>query len=169
MGVKDPALRRRLETAMPGADPALAGGVGGDRQAVSPVNAAAREASGRRGTAFEASAPVLLVCRDAGGGLGGLDALLAALDLPAYAVCLPEGDLAEAPADVAELASLAVKMVRAAVPAGARLLLAGEHGGHTTLRCRGCVLHIKSVTSRLHASLPPPPSVPSIVTSNRPS
>ena len=131
MGVKDPGLRRRLETQLPYSDPAAldAAGSQGQQQAVAPLNAAARgslpggSGGGRRAAA---GAPVLLLCCDSGGGLGGLEPLLPSMELPVFGVCLPEGEVADAPADVAELASLAIKAVRRAVPAGSRLLLGGR-------------------------------------------
>ena len=128
MGVKDARLRARLEQGLPFTDPAGLGSGGGTLQAVSPLNAAAREAAAGGGSASSSNPapPTLLVCCDAGGGLGGLEPLLLALELPAFAVRLPEGDdLDEAPADVAELAALALKAARGAVPAGSHLVVAG--------------------------------------------
>lgn len=124
MGVKDARLRRHLETQLPGADAAALGAASGGRprQAVEPLSAAARNGS----SAAPGGLPTLLVCCDAGGGLGGLEPMLAALDLPAFVVCLPEGDVEGAPADVADLAALAIKATRGVVPAGSRLVVAGE-------------------------------------------
>lgn len=125
MGVKDPALRRRLETSLPGTNPLAGSASGAARglQAVSPANAAAVAAAS---SGDARGMPVLLLCCDAGGSLGGLEPLLAAMELPAFAVCMPEGDVAEAPADVTELATLALKAARVVVPPGSRLLLGGE-------------------------------------------
>lgn len=127
MGVKDARLRARLETQLPYTDPSsIAGGGARALQAVSPLNAAAREGGSAAGSPHAAALPTLLVCCDAGGGLGGLEPVLAALDLPAFAVCLPEGSSMEAaPADVPELAALAIKAARGVVPAGSRLVVAG--------------------------------------------
>ncbi len=134
MGVKDPALRRRLEIALPGADPAAAAaGAARGLQAVSPANAAALAAAN---SGDARGAPVLLLCCDAGGSLGGLKPLLTALELPVFAVCMPEGDVAEAPPDVAELGSLALKAVRGMVPPGSRLLLGGERAIRNVGGCR---------------------------------
>lgn len=124
MGVKDPALRRRLEIALPGADPAAA--AGGAELGLHAVSAANAVAAAAASSGDARGAPVLLLCCDAGGSLGGLEPLVAALELPVYAVCMPEGDVAEAPADMAELASLAMKAARGVVPPGSRLLLGGE-------------------------------------------
>jgi hypothetical protein len=124
MGVKDPGLRRRLETSVPFADRSALGGAAGGaaRQPVEPLNAAAHDAASGRSVG---GAPVLLVCCDACGSLGGLEALLEALDMPAFAVFMPEGEVEEAPADVAEVAMLALKAARGLVPAGSPLMLAG--------------------------------------------
>lgn len=125
MGVKDPGLRRRVEAGVPYADAAaLGGGASGmAAQPVELVNAAAREASS---SGSGAGTPVLVLCCDADGGLGGLEPLLTALELPVFAVCLPEaGEMAGAPADVAELAILALKAARGVAPAGCPLLLGG--------------------------------------------
>ncbi len=130
MGVKDANLRRRLETALPYTDQAAlgAGGAGGAPAPVAPLNAAARQAAavaaGGSG-AWRADAPVLLVCCDAGGGMGGLEQLLAAVELPVFAVRLPEGEVEDAPAELAELAMLGTKAMRGVVPPGARLVVAG--------------------------------------------
>lgn len=127
MGVKDARLRARLETQLPYTDPSSIAGSGARAlQAVSPLNAAARDGGSASGSSSAAALPTLLVCCDAGGGLGGLEPLLAALDLPAFALCLPEGSsMEEAPADVPELAALAIKAARGVVPAGSRLVVAG--------------------------------------------
>lgn len=129
MGVKDANLRRRLETALPYTDQAALGAGGSSAPApVAPLNAAAREAAAAAAggsSAWSADTPVLLVCCDAGGGFGGLEQLLAALELPVFAVRLPEGEVEDAPAELAELAMLGTKAMRGVVPAGARLVLAG--------------------------------------------
>ena len=138
MGVKDASLRRRLENAVPYADQAALGapGDGSAPAPVAPLNAAAREAAAAAASGAAASgaggaagdAPVLLVCCDASGGLGGLEQLLAAMDLPVFAVRLPEGEVQDAPAELAELAMLGCKAMRGVVPPGARLVLAGAWG-----------------------------------------
>lgn len=128
MGVRDPALRRRLETAVPFADQAAlaGGGAGGPRKAVAPLNSAAHEAAAGRGVH---GAPVLLACCDAGGGLGGMEALLAGLELPVFAVRVPDEEAADDPADVAEAAMLALKAARGLVPAASPLLVGGVGHG----------------------------------------
>lgn len=129
MGVSDPRLRQRLEAQVPFADAGALGAGAADAAVppVAPLNAAARSAAGRAGgTGSADGSPTLLVCCDAGGGLGGLEPVLAALELPVFAVCLPEGGVEDAPADVAELALLGIKAARGVVPPGSRLLVAGE-------------------------------------------
>lgn len=130
MGVKDANLRRRLETALPYTDQAALGAAGtaGVPAPVAPLNAAAREegvAAASGNGAWSADTPVLLVCCDASGGMGGLEQMLAALELPVFAVRLPEGQVEDAPAELAELAMLGTKAMRGVVPPGARLIVAG--------------------------------------------
>lgn len=131
MGVKDPALRQRLEAALPGSGGATVGGAAGMQQEpVTPLNAAARRIKAQ-GTPLDATVPALIVCADTSGGLGGLEGVLAALTLPAFSLCLPTNAdvLSGSPeaSDVGELASLGAKALREAgvVAPAARLLLAG--------------------------------------------
>jgi thioesterase domain-containing protein len=139
MGVKDAAARRRLEAAMPYSSEAAAGGAAAAAGApVAALNARGRAllrpgaggGGGARGggaapPAAAADGPVLVVCADAGGSLGGLEAVFAALDIPALALRLPaDGQLWEA-ADLPELAAVASKALARAAPPGAGLVLAG--------------------------------------------
>lgn len=130
MGVKDANLRRRLETALPYTDQGALGAAGtaGVPAPVAPLNAAARQATVAAASGngnWSTDTPVLLVCCDASGGMGGLDQMLAALELPVFAVRLPEGQVEDAPAELAELAMLGTKAMRGVVPPGARLIVAG--------------------------------------------
>jgi thioesterase domain-containing protein len=132
MGVKDAAARRRLEAAMPYSSEAAAGGAAAAAGAPVALNARGRallRPGARGGSAGAAAAaadgPVLVICADAGGGLGGLEAVFAAVDLPALALRLPaDGRLWEA-ADLPELAAVAAKALARAAPPGAGLVLAG--------------------------------------------
>ena len=131
MGVRDARLRQRLEAQVPFADAGALGAGAADARVppVAPLSAAARGAATSGAASAAGGLPTLLVCCDAGGGLGGLEPVLSALGMPVYAVCLPEGDVEDAPADVAELATLALKAARGVVPPGGRLVVAGARRG----------------------------------------
>jgi len=123
MGVNDPNLRQRLEVAMPyssedGVGAALAASA--SRAPVAPLNAAAK------GGGLPQGNPAVIICCDANGSLGGLESVLSSIELPVYAVRLPMDDALWEAADLPELATIAVKCVQRAVPAGATpLVLAG--------------------------------------------
>lgn len=126
MGVKDPALRKRVEAQLPGLDEeavtAAMEAVAAEHE-VAPLNAGARALTLTDGA--WGAAPVLVVCADANGGTAGLEPVLAALEMPAFVVKLPQDSaLLESPS-VPELARLCTKALRAHVPASRRLVLAG--------------------------------------------
>jgi thioesterase domain-containing protein len=124
MGVKDPSLRQRLETAMPyasadGVDSALAAAANGATQAVAPLNPAAKQQ-------HDDTTPSLIVCCDANGTLGGLEDIIASLDLPVFIVRVPANEELWESADIPELATVAVKLLQRALPSTAReLILSG--------------------------------------------
>lgn len=124
MGVTDPELRKRVEAQLPGMDEdavAAAMEVVAAEKEVAPLNAAARSIDdGGWG-----AAPALIVCADANGSAGGLEPALAALDMPVLLVKLPKDEaLLEVPS-LPDLARLALKALRAHVPASRRLIVAG--------------------------------------------
>ena len=130
MGVKDSSLRQKLETAMPyasadGVDSALAAAaLSAGQHPVVPVNAAAKQAY-KESTSED---PILVVCCDANGTLGGLEAVLTALELPVFAVQVPsDAELWES-ADIPELATVAVKSLQRTLPRGSRDLILGGVG-----------------------------------------
>lgn len=155
MGVKDPSLRQRLETAMPyasadGVDSALAlAAANGAHHAVAPINPAAKEAL-KPGSHISPGDPTLVVCCDANGSLGGLDPIFSTLAVPVFAVRLPaDQDLWES-ADVPELATVAVKSLQRALPPGTRdLILAGV--GFGGVLAHEMVLQLDAVSDRVAA------------------
>ena len=151
MGVKDPTLRQRLETAMPYAsadsvDSALAAAASGSTQAVAPMNASAKQQH------IDGDSPCLIVCCDANGTLGGLEDILGALDLPVYVVRVPANneELWES-ADVPELATVAVKSLQRALPASAsrELILSGV--GFGGVLAHEIALQLDAVSDRVAA------------------
>jgi thioesterase domain-containing protein len=154
MGVKDPSLRQRLETAMPyasadGVDSALAAAASGNSQAVAAMNPAAKQQS--RQDDSDTSTPCLIVCCDANGTLGGLEDILAALDLPVYIVRVPANneELWES-ADVPELATVAVKSLQRALPSSSReLILSGV--GFGGVLAHEIALQLDAVSDRVAA------------------
>lgn len=89
MGVKNPALRQRLETRIPFADEQTVSSAltaASQQEPVTALNAAARSAAPTSGH----GRLKLVVCCDASGGLGGLEPAFAAMDLPCFALRLPQ-------------------------------------------------------------------------------
>jgi thioesterase domain-containing protein len=151
MGIDDPGLRMRLESALPyaggaqGVEGALSDGDGiDDLQPIIAINAAAvklqkemsmqqqaGQCGGMVGSGNEGgdgmlmTMPVLAVCMDANRTLGGMEASLSRLDVPCFAVRVP-ADVAlwEAP-DVSELALLARKALRERLGRHCRLIIGG--------------------------------------------
>lgn len=154
MGVKDPSLRQRLETAMPyasadGVDSALAAASSGATQAVAPMNAPAKQ----QATHHDGSenVPCLVVCCDANGTLGGLEDILGSLDLPVFVVRVPaNNDELWESADVPELATVAVKSLQRALPPSAReLILSGV--GFGGVLAHEIALQLDAVSDRVAA------------------
>jgi hypothetical protein len=117
MGVNDPNLRKRLETALPysGGEAAVGAALVETAavDAIIPLNASAR--SGRA----PPDMPALIVCCDANGTVGGLDSLFAGLEMPCYAVRLPLDDALWDAGDVPELAALCLKSIKKRMAASA--------------------------------------------------
>jgi hypothetical protein len=89
MGVKDAALRRRLETQMPYAsEQAVSSALSAANRQESVV--ALNAAAGKEGAAHAEHLPALVVCSDANGGFAGLEPLLAAMEMPCYGVRVPQ-------------------------------------------------------------------------------
>jgi len=154
MGVKDPSLRQRLETAMPyasadGVDSALAAAASGPTQAVAPMNASAKQQADHQDGSE--SVPSLIVCCDANGTLGGLEDILGCLDIPVFVVRVPANneELWES-ADVPELATVAVKSLQRALPPSAReLILSGI--GFGGVLAHEIALQLDAVSDRVAA------------------
>jgi len=117
MGVNDPNLRKRLETALPysGGEAAVGAALAETAavEAIIPLNASAR--SGRA----PPDMPALIVCCDANGTVGGLDSLFAGLEMPCFAVRLPLDDALWDAGDVPELAALCLKSIKKRMAASA--------------------------------------------------
>lgn len=157
MGVKDPSLRQRLETAMPyasadGVDSALAAAASGPTQAVVPINAPAKQQATHQNIHDGSdNAPCLVVCCDANGTLGGLEDILGSLDLPVFVVRVPANneELWES-ADVPELATVAVKSLQRALPPSEReLILSGV--GFGGILAHEIALQVDAVSDRVAA------------------
>ena len=114
MGVKDPALRQRLETQLPGAEEHIATAASAARlhQPITQLNAARAEAGP------DEDLPAQIVFCDANGSVSGLDALFGGMTLPAFAVRLPADDALWDSADAAELAKQYVRAIKASRPRG---------------------------------------------------
>jgi thioesterase domain-containing protein len=160
MGVKDPGLRRRLEAALPySSEQGVGSAAAAAAEPVVALSSAARAALAPPGARAAGAAapppaqggdPILVVFCDANGTLGGLDAVLAALALPAFAVRLPPDDALWECADVAELAAVAVKALRRALPpGGAPLVLAGV--GFGGVLAHEAALQLDAATDRAAA------------------
>jgi thioesterase domain-containing protein len=152
MGVKDPSLRQRLETAMPyasadGVDSALAAAASGATQAVAPMNPAAKQQQHQH----DDTVPCLIVCCDANGTLGGLEDILGALDLPVFIIRVPaNNDELWESADIPELATVAVKSLQRALPSTSReLILSGV--GFGGVLAHEIALQLDAVSDRVAA------------------
>ena len=125
MGVNDPGLRRRLEASMPYA---TEDGIGEafasiGQETITALNAAAKSWLSQT-SAVEAEA-ILILCCDANGRLGGMEGLFGSIDLPCYAVCLPQDtNLWESP-DIHELATVASKAIQRSIPLTRPVVLGG--------------------------------------------
>ena len=89
MGVKDAALRRRLETQMPfSSEQAVSSALtmAGRQAPVAALNAAAEHAAASPGEHL----PALVVCCDASGTFGGLEPLFGAMEMPCYGIFMPQ-------------------------------------------------------------------------------
>lgn len=133
MGVKDSALRQRLEASMPYASSedvgsALAKKSGEGGAPVVPLNAAAvqllRDAVSESTTTRQRLS-TLVVCCDANGSLGGLDDILSLVDLPAFALRLPTEEELWEHQDMAELATVALKTLQRSLPPSVGTLIMG--------------------------------------------
>lgn len=147
MGVDDPGLRRRLEVSIPYA---TEDGVGDAFSAIGkdPILAlnAVSKAWQAQTSAMEAEA-LLIVCSDANGKLGGMEKTFASIQIPVYAICLPQDhDLWEAP-DLHELATVASKALQRTVPLTCPIVIAGV--GFGGLLAHELALNLDSVTDKV--------------------
>lgn len=129
MGVKDPSLRQKLETSMPyatsdGVATALQA-AGKSAAPIYPVNSLASALSDKQ-PKIPHQQPVLLVCCDANGSLGGMEKIFSTIDMPVFAVRVPSNDAIWESAEISELASIAIKAIQRSLPQSTfPLLLSG--------------------------------------------
>lgn len=130
MGVKDSALRQRVEASMPyassdGVTSALEAAARAAQQPVAPVNQSAREMASKQGAVIDQQ-PVLIVCCDANGTLSGMGKVFSLLDTPVFQLRVPADDALWESQEMAEIANVAIKAIHRSLPqAASPVLLSG--------------------------------------------
>ena len=156
MGVDNPDLRRRLEVSMPYATEEGVGNAftGARKESVSALNPAGKawQAQGAARSSVTGARDVeaiLLVCCDANGSLGGMDAVFAQMELPVFAIYVPQDNLLWEAPDLQELATVAVKALQRTIPLGKPMVISGV--GFGGLLAHELALHLDSLSNNVGA------------------
>jgi acyl transferase domain-containing protein/NADPH:quinone reductase-like Zn-dependent oxidoreductase/acyl carrier protein/thioesterase domain-containing protein len=149
MGVDNPDLRRRLEVSMPYATEEGVGNAltSSRKEAVSALNPAGK-AWQSQGITGDVEA-IVLVCCDANGSLGGMEAIFAHMEVPVFAIYLPQDNLLWEAPDLHELATVAVKALQRTIKLGRPLVISGV--GFGGLLAHELALHLDSVSNNVAA------------------
>ena len=149
MGVDNPDLRRRLEVSMPYATEEGVGNAfsGTRKEPVSALNPAGK--AWQAGVAPSNVEAIILVCCDANGSLGGCDAAFAAMDIPVFAVYVPQDNLLWEAPDLHELATVAVKALQRTISLGKPVVIGGV--GFGGLLAHELALHLDAAGNNVGA------------------
>lgn len=147
MGVDDPGLRRRLEVAMPYATEEGVGSAftGSSKDQISAINRAGKAWQEQTGSGDVEA--LLIVCCEANGTLGGLETIFSNVDIPAFAVHLPQDNLLWEAPDLNELATVAMKALQRTIPMNKPVVVGGV--GFGGLLAHELALHLDGLNDNV--------------------